>query len=122
MTTAMLTPTPARARLTDPATSWDAALAVNATKSWLNFAELRIIEKAEWISEELTEEAFFVPLALTPSRVRTIVSDWKKQGYIEALPKRAKTSTGRTARLHRLTPKGRELVAILRSINRKASQ
>lgn len=93
---------------------------MNATQSWLRFAELRTIEKAEWISEELTDEAFFT--ALTPSRARTIVSDWKKQGYIEALPKRAKTSTGRTAQLHRLTPKGRELVAILRGINRKASQ
>lgn len=112
--------TPARARLTDPATSWDAALAVNAKKSWLRFAELRTIEKDEWISEELTDEAFFT--TLTPSRARTIVSDWKKQGYIEALPKRAKTSTGRTAQLHHLTPQGRELVAVLREINRKAHQ
>lgn len=116
----MTTATPARARLTDPATSWDAALAVNTTQSWLRFAELRAIEKAEWISEELTDEAFFT--ALTPSRARTIVSDWKKQGYVEELPKRAKTSTGRTAQLHQLTPKGRELVAVLREINRKASQ
>ena len=117
-----ITAAPARARLTDPQTSWDAALAINASRSWLQFAELRVIEKAEWIGEELTEEAFFVPLALTPSRVRTIVSDWKKQGYIEALPKRAKTSTGRTAQLHQLTPKGCELVAVLREINRKANQ
>lgn len=116
----MTTATSARARLTDPATSWDAALAVNTTQSWLRFAELRTIEKAEWISEELTDEAFFT--ALTPSRARTIVSDWKKKGYIEALPKRAKTSTGRTAQLHRLTRQGRELVAVLREINRKASQ
>lgn len=115
-----ITATPARARLTDPQTSWDAALAANATKSWLLFAELRTIEKAEWIGEELTDEALFT--ALTPSRARTIVSDWKKQGYIEAMPKRAKTSTGRTAQLHRLTPKGRELVAVLREINRKANQ
>ena len=115
-----ITATPARARLTDPQTSWDAALAANATQSWLRFAELRTIEKDEWISEELTDEAFFT--ALTPSRARTIVSDWKKQGYIEELPKRAKTSTGRTARLHRLTPQGRELVAVLRDINRKANQ
>lgn len=115
-----ITATPARARLTDPQTSWDAALAVNAVKSWLLFAELRTIEKAEWIGEELTDEAFFT--ALTPSRARTIVSDWKKQGYIEALPKRAKTSTGRTAQLNRLTTQGRELVAILRDINRKANQ
>ena len=112
--------TPARARLADPQTSWDAALAVNATKSWLLFAELKTIEKGEWICEELTDEAFFS--RLTPSRARTIVSDWKKQGYIEALPKRAKTSTGRTAQLNRLTPQGRELVAILRDINRKAHQ
>lgn len=77
----MTTATPARARLTDPATSWDAALAVNATKSWLHFAELIVIEKDEWIGEELTEEAFFTT-TLTPSRVRTIVSDWKKQGYV----------------------------------------
>lgn len=115
-----ITATPARARLTDPQTSWDAALAVNAAKSWLLFAELRTIEKDEWISEELTDEAFFT--ALTPSRARTIVSDWKKQGYVEELPKRAKTSTGRTAKLHRLTPQGRELVAVLRDINRKAHQ
>lgn len=115
-----ITATPARARLTDPQTSWDAALAVNAVKSWLLFAELRTIEKAEWIGEELTDEAFFT--ALTPSRARTIVSDWKKQGYIEAMPKRAKTSTGRTAQLHHLTPKGRELIALLRDINRKAHQ
>lgn len=114
------TATPARARLTDPQTSWDAALAVNAVKSWLLFAELRTIEKTEWIGEELTDEAFFT--ALTPSRARTIVSDWKKKGYIEALPKRAKTSTGRTAQLHRLTPQGRELVTVLREINRKAHQ
>lgn len=113
-----ITATPAR--LTDPQTSWDAALAANATKSWLLFAELRTIEKAEWIGEELTDEAFFT--ALTPSRARTIVSDWKKQGYVEELPKRAKTSTGRTAKLHRLTPQGRELVTILREINRKAHQ
>ncbi len=117
----MTTATPARARLTDPATSWDAALAVNATKSWLHFAELIVIEKDEWIGEELTEEAFFTT-TLTPSRVRTIVSDWKKQGYVEALPKRAKTSTGRTAQLNRLTTQGRELVAVLREINRKANQ
>lgn len=117
----MTTATPARARLTDPATSWDAALAVNATKSWLQFAELRVVEKAEWIGEELTEEAFFTT-TLTPSRVRTIVSDWKKQGYVEALSRRAKTSTGRTARLHRITTQGRELVAVLREINRKANQ
>lgn len=110
----------ARARFTDPQTSWDAALAVNATQSWLRFAELRTIEKAEWISEELTDEASST--ALTPSRARTIVSDWKKQGYVEELPKRAKTSTGRTAKLHRLTPQGRELVTILRDINRKAHQ
>ena len=115
-----ITATPARARLTDPQTSWDAALAVNATKSWLLFAELRTIEKDEWISEELTDEAFFT--RLTPSRARTIVSDWTKQGYIEELPQRAKTSTGRTAKLHRLTPQGRELVAVLRDINRKAHQ
>lgn len=112
--------TPARARINDPQTNWDAALAVNAVKSWLLFAELRTIEKAEWIGEELTDEAFFT--RLTPSRARTIVSDWKKQGYIEALPKRAKTSTGRTAQLNRLTTQGRELVAILRDINRKANQ
>ena len=111
----------ARARLTDPQTSWDAALAVNATKSWLQFATLKVIEKAEWISEELTEEAFFTT-TLTPSRVRTIVSDWRKEGYVEALPKRAKTSTGRTAQLNRLTTQGRELVAVLREINRKANQ
>lgn len=111
----------ALARFTDPQTSWDAALAVNATKSWLQFATLKVIEKAEWISEELTEEAFFTT-TLTPSRVRTIVSDWRKEGYVEALPKRAKTSTGRTAQLHQLTPKGRELVAVLREINRKANQ
>lgn len=117
----MTTATPARARLTDPATSWDAALEVNATQSWLRFAELRTIEKAEWISEELTEEAFFTT-TLTPSRVRTIVSDWRKEGYVEALPKRAKTSTGRTAQLNRLTTQGRELVAVLREINRKANQ
>lgn len=116
----MTTATPARARLTDPATSWDAALEVNATQSWLRFAELRTIEKDEWIGEELTDEAFFT--TLTPSRARTIVSDWKKQGYVEALPKRGKTSTGRTAQLHQLTPKGRELVAVLRDINRKANQ
>lgn len=122
-----ITATPARARLTDPQTSWDAALAVNATKSWLLFAELRTIEKDEWIGEELTNEnekrnikGLFT--ALTPSRVRTIVSDWKKQGYAEELPKRAKTSTGRTAKLHRLTPQGRELITVLRNINRKASQ
>ena len=115
-----ITATPARARLTDPQTSWDAALAVNATKSWLQFATLKVIEKAEWISEELTDEAFFT--ALTPSRARTIVSDWKKQGYVEELPKRAKTSTGRTAQLNRLTTQGRELVAVLREINRKANQ
>jgi hypothetical protein len=112
--------TPARARLTDPQTSWDAALTVNATKSWLIFAELKALKKPEWISEELTDEAFFTDL--TPSRARTIVSDWKKQGYVEDLPRRAKTSTGRTAQLHQLTPKGRELVAVLRDINRKASQ
>lgn len=47
---------------------------------------------------------------------------WKKQGYVEALPKRAKTSTGRTAQLNRLTTQGRELVAVLREINRKANQ
>jgi len=117
----MITATPAIARLTDPATSWDAALAVNATQSWLRFAELRVIEKGEWIGEEVTEEAFFTT-TLTPSRVRTIVSDWKKQGYIEAMPKRAKTSTGRTAQLHRLTPQGHELVTVLRDINRKANQ
>jgi hypothetical protein len=116
-----ITAPPARARFTDPQTSWDAALAVNATKSWLQFATLKVIEKAEWISEELTEEAFFTT-TLTPSRVRTIVSDWRKEGYVEALPKRAKTSTGRTAQLHQLTPKGRELVAVLREINRKANQ
>lgn len=120
MTAITATPAPARARLTDPQTSWDAARAVNATKSWLLFAELKTIEKGEWISEELTDEAFFT--RLTPSRARTIVSDWKKQGYIEELPKRAKTSTGRTAKLHRLTPQGRELVAVLRDINRKANQ
>lgn len=112
--------TPARARLTDPQTSWDAALAVNATKSWLLFAELKTIESSEWITEQVTDEAFFT--ALTPSRARTIVSDWKKQGNIEALPKRAKTSTGRTAQLNRLTTQGRELVAVLRDINRKANQ
>lgn len=116
-----ITATPARARFTDPQTSWDAALAVNATKSWLQFATLKVIEKAEWISEELTEEAFFTT-TLTPSRVRTIVSDWRKEGYVEALPKRAKTSTGRTAQLNRLTTQGRELVAVLREINRKANQ
>lgn len=116
-----ITATPARARINDPATSWDAALTVNAAKSWFQFATLKVIEKAEWISEELTEEAFFTT-TLTPSRVRTIVSDWRKEGFIEALPKRAKTSTGRTAQLHRLTPQGRELVAVLRNINRKASQ
>nr|WP_296530957.1 hypothetical protein [uncultured Actinomyces sp.] len=121
-----ITATPARARLTDPQTSWDAALAVNATKSWLIFAELRTIEKDEWIGEELTNENEKLNIeglftALTPSRVRTIVSDWKKRGYVEALPKRAKTSTGRTAQLHQLTPKGRELVAVLREINRKAN-
>lgn len=116
-----ITATPARARFTDPQTSWDAALAVNATKSWLQFAELRVVEKAEWIGEELTEEAFFTT-TLTPSRVRTIVSDWKKQGYVEALPRRAKTSTGRTARLHRLTPQGWDLITVLRNINRKAKQ
>ena len=116
-----ITAPPARARFPDPQTSWDAALAVNATKSWLQFATLKVIEKAEWISEELTEEAFFTT-TLTPSRVRTIVSDWRKEGYVEALPKRAKTSTGRTAQLHQLTPKGRELVAVLREINRKANQ
>lgn len=43
----MTTATPARARLTDPQTSWDAALAVNATKSWLLFAELKTIESGE---------------------------------------------------------------------------
>jgi DNA-binding PadR family transcriptional regulator len=122
-----ITATPARARLADPQTSWDAALTVNATKSWLLFAELRTIEKDEWIGEELTNENEKLNIeglftALTPSRVRTIVSDWKKQGYVEELPKRAKTSTGRTARLHRLTPQGRELVAVLRDINRKANQ
>ena len=93
---------------------------MNATQSWLRFAELKTIEKDEWISEELTDEAFFT--ALTPSRARTIVSDWKKQGYAEELPNRAKTSTGRTAKLHRLTPQGRELVTLLREINRKANQ
>lgn len=116
----MTTATPARARITDPATSWDAALSVNATKSWLLFAEVKVIEKDEWIAEQVTDETFFT--ALTPSRARTIVSDWKKQGYIEALPKRAKTSTGRTAQLHRLTPQGWDLVTILRDINRKAQQ
>lgn len=116
----MTTATPARARLTDPATSWDAALAVNATKSWLLFAEIKVIEEEEWIAEQVTDESFFSDL--TPSRARTIVSDWRKEGFIEALPKRAKTSTGRTAQLHRLTPQGRELVAVLRDINRKASQ
>lgn len=120
MITATLAAAPARARLTDPAASWDAALAVNATKSWLLFAELKTIESGEWITEQVTDEAFFT--ALTPSRARTIVSDWKKQGYVEALPKRAKTSTGRTAQLHRLTPQGRELVAVLRDISRKANQ
>lgn len=115
-----ITATPARARLADPQTSWDAALSVNAAKSWLLFAELKVIEEDSWIAEQVTDESFFSDL--TPSRARTIVSDWRKEGFIEALPKRAKTSTGRTAQLHRLTPQGCELVAVLRNINRKASQ
>lgn len=115
-----ITAAPARARLTDPATSWDAALTVNATKSWLLFAELKVIEEDGWIAEQVTDESFCSDL--TPSRARTIVSDWRKEGYVEALPKRAKTSTGRTAQLNRLTTQGRELVAVLREINRKANQ
>lgn len=109
-------PTDARARTDDPDTSQEAAASITPEK--LRESQLRVLRvflcfgSAGGIDEDVLDFFATVGVRVTRSGTQTRRCELQRAGLVEYTGEKRRKKTGRRARVHRITEKGREFLFV----------